>query len=402
MIEQFLNTELDPIQTIESYSKIAPRLMFLEECVVRKVVEKLKKNVEDWAVNKSLVYKNHDIVKTYNRKDLLNKDDWYVEELKEKSQNFSTSGSTTGDPFSYSIWSKYIDYIEDKHQYGMILDEFDINRKNINILVLMKLPYNPKIEEFGVEQISDSGYTMHTHKSISSKRYFVNFNDYIENPEVWHKKLFEFIGNKSFDVIISTGPSINTLCFYLKKFNYTNKLCKLLSHTGEFLIKQDAYYLKENKYIDNFCDHMRCWDGGATFFTCKFGTYHLMDNLSWVEEGESNKMISTDYFSLPAPFIRYWNGDLCEISDDYKRCDCGRLYRSFKMLENRPFGLKGTTKLTFIKQQVSRLDFKQDIVQVKFDNLKVDIIAKRELSDVEKEQLNNIFNEYKINYSNYG
>ena len=176
----------------------------------------------------------------------------------------------------------------------MILDEFDINRKDINLLVLMKLPYNPKIEEFGVEQSNDSGYTMHTHKSISSKRYFVNFNDYIESPDIWHKKLFEFMENKSFDVIISTGPSINTLCFYLKKFNYTNKLCKRLSHTGEFLINQDARYLKENKYIDNFCDHMRCWDGGATFFTCKFGTYHLMDNLSWVEEGESNKMISTD------------------------------------------------------------------------------------------------------------
>jgi hypothetical protein len=72
------------------------------------------------------------------------------------------------------------------------------------------------------------------------------------------------------------------------------------------------------------------------------------------------------------------------------------------MLENRPFGLKGTTKLTSIKQQVSNLCFKQDIVQVKFDNLKVDIVAKRELLDIEKEQLNNIFNEYKINYSNYG
>jgi hypothetical protein len=127
--------------------------MFLEEGIVRNVIEKLKKNIEDWAVNKSLVYKNHDYIKTYNRKDLLNKEDWYVEELKEQSQNFSTSGSTTGDPFSYSIWSKYIDYIEDEHQYGMILDEFDIDRKDVNILVLMKLPYNPKTEEFTTEQI---------------------------------------------------------------------------------------------------------------------------------------------------------------------------------------------------------------------------------------------------------
>lgn len=402
MIEEFLKSNLDPISTIDAYSKFASKLMFLEEGIIRDVVGKLKNNIKEWAVNKSLVYENHDELKTYSRKDFLNKDAWCVKELKEQSQNFSTSGSTTGDPFSYDIWSKYISYIEDDHQYGMILDEFDIDRKDTSILVLMKLPYNPKIEEFGVEQIGDSNFTMHTHKSISSKRYFVNFNDYIENTGVWHKKLFEFIENKTFDVIISTGPSINTLCFYLKKFNYTNKLCKLLSHTGEFLIKQDAYYLKENKYIDNFCDHMRCWDGGATFFTCKFGTYHLMDNLSWVEEGENNKMLSTDYFSLPAPFIRYWNGDLCEISNEYQRCDCGRLYRSFKMLENRPFGLKGTTKLTSIKQQVAKLDFKQDIVQVKFDNLKVDVTSNREFTDIEKEQLNNIFYEYEINYSNYG
>ena len=67
MIEQFLNTDLNPIQAIEAYSKFASRLMFSEECVVRRVVEKLKSNIENWAKNKSLVYKNHDGVKIYSR-----------------------------------------------------------------------------------------------------------------------------------------------------------------------------------------------------------------------------------------------------------------------------------------------------------------------------------------------
>ena len=44
---------------------------------------------------------------------------------------------------------------------------------------------------------------------------------------------------------------------------------------------------------------MRCWDGGATFLTCKDNNYHVLDNLSYCYEKE-NKLISTDYFSFSA------------------------------------------------------------------------------------------------------
>ena len=103
----------------------------------------------------------------------------------------------------------------------------------------------------------------------------------------------------------------------------------------------DAKFLfLDNGYFDDACDHMRCWDGGATFYTCKHRNYHLMDNLAWVEEVDG-RMICTDYFNLASPFVRYWNGDYCKIGKEYRRCECGRLYREFEFMQSRPFSLKG-------------------------------------------------------------
>ena len=140
---------------------------------------------------------------------------------------------------------------------------------------------------------------------------------------------------------------------------------------------------------------MRCWDGGATFFTCKFGTYHLLDNITY-HKSIDNKLVTTDYFSLAAPFVNYWNGDICSIENEYLRCECGRLYRPFKMLENRPFALKGSVKLTSIKQQISQLSFKNDLIQVQFENLSVMISSSRSLETSEKDQLQDILREYQI------
>jgi phenylacetate-coenzyme A ligase PaaK-like adenylate-forming protein len=142
---------------------------------------------------------------------------------------------------------------------------------------------------------------------------------------------------------------------------------------------------------------MRCWDGGASFFTCKFGTYHLLDNIT-LHKSIDSKLVTTDYFSLAAPFVNYWNGDVCEIQDQYLRCQCGRLYRPFKMLENRPFALKGTTKLTQIKEEINKLDFKNNLVQVQFENLNVRISSDRELEKNEKTQLKKILKEYQITF----
>jgi hypothetical protein len=66
------------------------------------------------------------------------------------------------------------------------------------------------------------------------------------------------------------------------------------------------------------------------------------------------------------------------------------------MLQNRPFALKGTTKLTAIKEQISQLSFKRDLIQVQFENLRVSIVSSRKLENNEKDQLQNILKEYEI------
>jgi hypothetical protein len=68
------------------------------------------------------------------------------------------------------------------------------------------------------------------------------------------------------------------------------------------------------------------------------------------------------------------------------------------MLENRPFALKGTTKLTQIKEEINKLDFKNNLVQVQFENLNVRISSDRELEKNEKTQLKKILKEYQITF----
>lgn len=279
----------------------------------------------------------------------------------------------------------------------MILDEFHINKQNPKILILKKLAYNPSHKEFLHIQEGDSPYTLHTHKSIDSIRYFVNFENYMNNNNVWCEELLENIKSLvPFDVIMITGPIMNLLASYLKKHPTSMLLGKLMSQTGEFMRIKDKKFMLDKKYTYNVCDHMRCWDGGATFFTCQYDTYHLLDNLTMTTQGADNKMISSDYFNLSSPFVNYHNGDLCDIKKRYKLCPCGRYYRPFKMLENRPFSLKGPTKLTHIKEQISQLSFKADLIQIQFDNLSVRISCSRELSSVEKEILQNILKGYQI------
>lgn len=54
------------------------------------------------------------------------------------------------------------------------------------------------------------------------------------------------------------------------------------------------------------------------------------------------------------------------------------------MLENRPFSLKGTKKLTEIKKELKKLYFKNDLVQFQFENSSVRISTKRVLNEEEK------------------
>lgn len=401
-ITKFLKLEDCPETTIRKYSALAGYVLYTNPDIINLIVSKMKKNIESWAIEKSHVYKDYSFDKIYSRENLLDNSLWYIDNKNIEFLDCNTSGSTTGDRFSYRITKKYHNFLEDNNQYGMILKEFGLPKIDLKILTLMNMAGNPTIEndQFGITHFGPSKHAYHGHRSRTSIRHFVKFDNYLDDLNKWHQNLIDYIADKDLDIILSNGPIINGLKNYLQKNNIKIKLCKLLSHTSQFPIKEDFKFLKENNYIDNYCDSMRCWDGGATFFTCKYNTYHLMDNLSYCFE-KDNKLISTDYFSLSAPFINYWNGDLCEIAENYKKCECGRWYRPFKMLQNRPFAVKGPSKLTEIKSKISSLGFKTKIKQVHFLEENINLITSLELTQEERKTVDDILKDYIVKYTCY-
>lgn len=396
MFRSFITSELHGTQLIEEYVPLCNKLLFENPSTICLVIDKLQKNIIDYATKYSLSYKDFQHNRIYDRTQLSH-NNWYVDQLIRENQIFHTSGSSSGQPFSYGVWNKYISFLEDACHYGMILDEFTIDKNKPKILMLKKLAYNPQHSEFLHEQKGPSPYTLHTHKSINSIRYFVKFDNYMTESDAWFDKVFEHTRHlMPFDIVMITGPIMSFLVRYLKKNSITIKIAKLMSQTGEFMRDTDKQYLIDNNYAEHVCNHMRCWDGGSSFFTCQYNTYHLLDNISWTRQGPDNKLICTDYFNFSAPFINYWNGDLCEIKDEYKLCECGRWYRPFKMLQNRPFALKGPTKLTEIREKIRELDFKSSIDQVQFENLIANVYLKNRLDERCINKLKEILSDYEV------
>lgn len=372
-------------------------LMYQNPDTIKRVCPEMKNNIENYAKENCKIYESLDLSFIYTKQELSNKESWISKSLPSKRIiNQSTSGSTNGEPFSYYNDKKYFDFIQRNSEFDLILKEYELYNKPLKILNLFNHSNNPKIDNFFLESHNYSQHKFHNYGASDVTTYFVNFDSYMNQSGYWHSQLLEFLSEYEFDIVLSSGPVVNRMAEYIKKHDFKKHFCYLLSHTSEFPLLKDFEFLKSNGNISYSCDHMRCWDGGASFFTCKNGTYHLNDNFAWTIKGPDHKMISTDYFNLASPFINYWNGDLCQIDNEYRKCDCGRYYRPFKMLQNRPFTLKGTSKLIDIKQQISQLSFKGDLIQIQFENLSVMISSSRNLETVEKEILQNILKEYKV------
>jgi len=392
-INRFLESTSRGPDLIKEYKPLCGQILHQNPSIIVSIRDKMLSNLKEFYADTHVL--NHLNSTAYITRETLG-NQAYGSDLGH-TQIFTTSGSSTGEPFSYGVFRPHIEFLEDDCHYGMILKEFEIDRINPKILILKKLPYNPAHNEPLYEQKGLSNHTLHTHKSANSTRYFANLN--MSQPGEWARNLLMNIGDLvPFDVIITTGPIMNILARYLLKNNVRTKLCALISQTGEYMRASDKSILINRGHADYVCDHMRCWDGGATFFTCKYDTYHVMDNICWVTKGPNGQLISSDYFNFSTPFINYWNGDLCHVSDEYLLCGCGRYYRPFKMVENRPFALKGASSLSSIRHQINLLAFKDKIDQVQFDEHRVNIYTTSHLNDQEKILLAKVLDGYEINY----
>lgn len=70
-------------------------------------------------------------------------------------------------------------------------------------------------------------------------------------------------------------------------------------------------------------DQMRCWDGGATFYTCGYGGRHWVEAVAEVHV-DGDELVSTDLFNISQPHIAYRNGDRVKMHQG-GRCACGHM-----------------------------------------------------------------------------
>ena len=391
-ISKWSGSPLPNKDIVDDYVPICKNLMFEDEDSVKKCTKIMADNVSLWAKKNCKKDFGDQIM---CREDLQEKEGWYVESLANESLDTQTSGSTTGHPFAYKRWQKFFDNLEWDNHYNLVLDEFGV-KENPEVLYFFSSNYKTNGRDF-IFKSGTSELSMNNHGNNRSPNvHYVNYDMYKERQEEFFVYLFDYLKDNPIDVFFSASPQVNSMCHYIRKFSIRHKLGFLLSQTNERLLQEDAKFLFiDNNYFEHICDHMRCWDGGASFFTCKFGNYHLMDNLSWCEDVEG-KLVCTDYFSLPSPFVKYWNGDMCKIESKYKRCECGRLYREFEFLENRPFSLKGIC-MRDIKDKIKSLNI-YGIKQVRCSASFLDVVSERELSDHEKTSISSVADKFSFRF----
>lgn len=245
------------------------------------------------------------------------------------------SSGTSGVKFRYNIWQDTYRILESDNHYKLVAEEHYIKEPKILFCHRETIAADRPNEELVDVYRTDNPVLSHGFGRAAEVHHYYATQLYISDYVEYYKRLIQYSIDNDIDIILASGGIIASIAYVSNIINITNKICKLISNTNSAVNYAKLEYLKSNKLIGQWCDHMRCWDGGATFITCRYGTKHLLDGLSWCYS-VNGKLISDDYFSVTYPFHKYWNGDFAEIDDDYQLCQCGRYYRPFTF--NRPRG----------------------------------------------------------------
>lgn len=86
------------------------------------------------------------------------------------------------------------------------------------------------------------------------------------------------------------------------------------------------------EYFSDWCEYMRSWDGGLTFFRCPHGTYHTFDHITIAKARADESVQVTDLINKAQTFIDHEPGDIVSMDDDYSKCECGLWHRNFKQI----------------------------------------------------------------------
>jgi len=390
-MERWADACLPSRDMLLEYLPICGGLLYEDESTVREVSSLLRRNMESWAMSNSPAYR--DMGEGFvTRDELVHTSMWHVGSALGESARMATSGSTTGRPFGYLRWDPSLRAIEADNHYDLVMDEFGMPETPHVLNMFNSVMYEPSLD---VTVRTDSENFM-DHHGLKRRAvvHYVNFKAMERDRNSYMRHILGYLGRRRVDVIFAPGSTINALCDIMRKHKRRDRLCSLVSNTNERLLPSDREFLLEGR-ADYVCDHMRSWDGGATFFTCRHGTYHLMDNISWAEEMEG-RLVCTDYFNIASPFVRYWNGDYCRIAPEYVRCECGRLFRPFEFMESRPFSLKGLCILD-IRKKIESLSL-CGIKRVLCGLNTIDVVSSEEISDENMRAIEAVAGNFKFRF----
>jgi len=343
-LKQLQKCEIDDIPSLlQQALDLSYDLMYTSPEEIINYREVMTQAIKSFANEKCRLYRDYGA----GDEGIIDKD--YLESKREYWDTNTTNtielatGGTTRRGFPYNYWKEVFYKIENRFHYGYILEEFYIPRPpRVLCTVMGATGIGPKIEFNGYKirtEITDTDNSINNHGCSSSEVHYFARNDIDKLPkELLGEFLVDYMIRRDIDIFLADGLFIDSVYDYVVEHS-PEKFVNLISNTAAPVKQEKLIWLKDNGYIDNWCDHMRCWDGGTTFFTCINGTTHLMDNLNYTYEVDS-KMICTDFFSLAAPFIDYHNGDFCSIDNEYRKCECGRWFRPFRLSRARPFFIK--------------------------------------------------------------
>ena len=153
--------------------------------------------------------------------------------------------------------------------------------------------------------------------------------------------------------------------FMLEQGYELNYRPKVITVGSENLLPQQKLVIE--KVFDAPCrQHYGVAEGVGNISECPEGNLHVDEDYAHIEflpfDGNSHRIIGTNYTNYAFPLIRYDVGDLARLEDPEKRCPCGRTGRSVKSIDGR----KEDYVLTADGRHIGRLDhiFK-DMVNIK-------------------------------------
>jgi len=255
-------------------------------------VSDLQKCHEEW--NSSTADEKLDFL---HHRELLVKQ--YAGVYYDESKEMKTSGSTTG--------------MVKKYRWGPCYDDFFLfhyrlcfGHTNHDGIVYINLYKEPECRVYPIMPYGDTKLRMiSTGDStiLNTEKIIKTINEDFKNPIIWLMPTqLEIMINREDRILKALLDSYDV-------FHCTGEICA---------DSVKGFMFSKNKLL---LDTMRVWNGGASFYTCKYGGLHWND-MSSVVEIKNGKLFSSDLWNCGQLFWGVDTGDDLQIHDA-GMCNCG-------------------------------------------------------------------------------